>query len=231
MDDAQKARARQALLDAIAAAGSESALARILDVTQGAINQRRRNRDRPYLTAEQAVVVERKLGIARATSRPDLFEAVVLAAPDDGSIPIHAGNALSLVVGPATGLQAEIVDMGRVIHQGPRPPHILAARGVYGVRIATTAMSPRFDPGHLVLAERHAPPATGDDVLVHDATLGMEIRMVLAKLDAQDVETFTLHQYATGATAHMRRDGIVAIHRVMTVDDLVQRVSTETEAA
>ncbi len=231
MDDAQRARARQALLDAIAAAGSESALARILGVTQGAVNQRRRSKDRPYLTAEQAVIVERKLGIARATSRPDLFEGVVLATPDDGCIPVYAGNALSLATGDVTRLQAEIVNMGRVIHQAPRPPHILAARGVYGVRIATTAMSPRFDPGHLVLAERHAPPATGDDVLVHDATLGTEIRMVLGTLETQDVETFTLHQCATGATAQVRRDGIVAIHRIMTVDDLVQRVSAETEVA
>lgn len=229
MDDAQKARAQQALLDAIAAAGSESALARILDVTQGAVNQRRRNKDRPYLTAEQAVVVERRLGIPRATSRPDLFEGVVLAEPDDRLFPIYAGDALSLE--PWGTMQAETINFARVIAWSPRPPHIPAARGLYGVRIATTTMAPRFEPGSLIVAERHAPPATGDDVLVRNEIAARNNEHIIAHLQAQDAESFTLHQHASGATERIRRNLLAGIHRILTVHDLSEPMAPSAESA
>jgi DNA-binding transcriptional regulator YdaS (Cro superfamily) len=62
----------EALREAIRIAGSQTKLARAIDVTQGHVSQWLR---RGKVPAEKVLLIERATGIARHLLRPDVFEA------------------------------------------------------------------------------------------------------------------------------------------------------------
>ncbi len=75
---------------ALKRARTQVALARILGLTQPAVSKRLKAK-RP-VSAEEAVLLERELGIPRHESRPDLFTPDLTAPPADGAAALVEAN-------------------------------------------------------------------------------------------------------------------------------------------
>lgn len=75
---------QNALEEALRRAGSQSALARILGIKQPSVHKALRAKRQ--VSAEEAVVLERELGIPRHESRPDLFQPDPAPAADAGAL-------------------------------------------------------------------------------------------------------------------------------------------------
>lgn len=69
---------------ALLRARTQVALGRALGLTQQAVSKRLKAR-RP-VSAEEAILLERELGIPRHESRPDLFPADAAAQPDSATL-------------------------------------------------------------------------------------------------------------------------------------------------
>ncbi len=125
------------------------------------------------------------------------------------------GTAAGSHIGGAFKLEGGIVDYVR------RPPALVGAKEIYGLYVEGTSMEPQYFPGDLIYVHPHRPARLGDIVVVQcrngehapdEASLGVyrkktERVLVLGKRNpAADVE--------------IPRERVVAIHRVLTVNEL-----------
>lgn len=101
-----------------------------------------------------------------------------------------------------------------------RPPALVGARDVYALYVEGESMEPEFRPGQLIYVHPHKPPRIGDAVVIqcmasdgsYEATIGLYAR--------RSPETIAIHKHNPKATVEVNRSIIVAIHKVLTTNEL-----------
>lgn len=128
------------------------------------------------------------------------------------------------VMGTAAGslLRGAFQFEGGVVDYVRRPPGLINARDIYALYVEGASMEPQFNPGDLVYVNPHKPARFGDAVIVQmkhgehepeEATIG-----VFKERNAETIVVLKHNPPKTLIT--LRRDRILAIHKVLTVNEL-----------
>lgn len=130
------------------------------------------------------------------------------------NVPVMGTAAGSLGQG-SFQLSPEPVDFVR------RPPALEGARDIYAIFIEGESMTPEHRPGDLRFVHPHRKPAIGDTVIVQIRTHpGAEIQSYIKHLGRISAEFIDCRQINPAATIRFNRDTVVAIHKVLTMNDL-----------
>jgi phage repressor protein C with HTH and peptisase S24 domain len=95
------------------------------------------------------------------------------------------------------------------------------ARNVYSLYVEGTSMEPQFQPGDLIYVHPDKPPRFGDAVVIQvqlgdseamEATIGI--------LSKRATEMVTIRKHNPNAEIDIPRSTIVAIHKVLSVNEL-----------
>ena len=161
-----------------------------------------------------------------ATENPATKPAA--ASPDFRPAPVDMPPLMSMpndvpVMGTAAGSHARGAFQfeGGVIDYVRRPPAMHGARNLYALYIEGTSMVPEHNPGDLRFVHPDRPARPGDSVIVQtrngphssiEATMGRYVR--------QTPRFVVIGKLAPEATIEINRDIVVAVHKVLTVNDL-----------
>ena len=133
------------------------------------------------------------------------------AAPED--VPV-LGTAAGSVAG------AFRLDSGPVNYVR-RPPGLTGARGIYAVYVEADSMAPLHQPGDLRFVDPHRPPAIGDSVIIQiKARENAETEAYIKKLVRRNGSSVVTEQFNPPATVKFKTDHVVAMHKVLTVNEL-----------
>lgn len=102
-----------------------------------------------------------------------------------------------------------------------RPPALASVRDAYAIYVTGDSMAPRHNNGDLCFVHPHRPPSPGDTVIVqtknweHDPGQGY-----IKTFRRRKAEEIVLEQLNPAATITVPQRFVVALHRVMTLNDL-----------
>ncbi|MBB3315138.1 phage repressor protein C with HTH and peptisase S24 domain [Rhizobium sp. BK181] len=125
------------------------------------------------------------------------------------------GTAAGSHLRGAFQLSSEPVDYVR------RPHTLINARNVYSLYVEGTSMEPQFQPGDLIYVHPDKPPRFGDAVVIQvqlgdseamEATIGI--------FSKRAPEMVTIRKHNPSAEIEIPRSTIVAIHKVLSVNEL-----------
>lgn len=136
---------------------------------------------------------------------PDRF-----SMPND--VPVHGTAAASHLRG-AFQLDAGVIDYVR------RPPALAGARDAYALYIEGNSMEPRYGPGDLVFIHPHRPARLGDPVIVQVEVAPGDIEASIGFLRKRSPEV-VIGKLNPEAQVEIKGGRVVAIHRVLTLNDL-----------
>lgn len=127
---------------------------------------------------------------------------------------------------PEIPIEMHEVEMGEAVDWLRRPPNIMGRNDIYGLYVAGTSMSPRYEPGDPVYVDPKRPPRIGDDVivqLVHDNGDGGQtiVCALIKRLVRQSATFIELEQFEPRQTFRVTRQQVAAVHRVMPWAELV----------
>ncbi len=110
---------------------------------------------------------------------------------------------------------------GGVIEYVRRPPALTGARNVYAIYVEGTSMEPEHRPGDLRFVHPDRPPRIGDTVVVQTRTGDHEPpAAVLGHYLRKTPTSVVIGKLNPTATVELKRDFVVSVHRVMTLNDL-----------
>lgn len=171
------------------------------------------------------IVREEVLTLAGVAHGVEVIPANVVAPkymdlPRD--VPVY-GTALGTFV---DGEEGEVIEQ-TLVHQADaidffmRPPGYAMKKGLYGVFIAGSSQSPRFEEGEIAFVDPNRPPMVGDDVVVYlvddDGNGGDKLVAVLIKrLLRRTASHVELRQFNPPLEFRVPAQRISAIHRVLT---------------
>lgn len=177
-----------------------------------------------------------RLGAALGVAAADILNLEAPARGDDtsaprtGDVPDFASMPRSLpVYGTALAGDHELagdfsLNRGEALDMVRRPPSLAHVRGAYAVYVTNESMYPWRKPGQLVYVNPARPAAIGDYVVVQlrprhegDAPLGL-----LKRLDRAAAHSVVLHQFNPDKDIRLDRARILAIHRVVDWDELLE---------
>lgn len=132
------------------------------------------------------------------------------------SIPVYGTAAGSLASNGAFQMTTDPVDWVR------RPPGLANVRDAYAVYIEGESMSPKFEPGDLVLVHPGRPARIGDAVVIQvkDAEHA-EIRTYIKFLGRRTEAHVICRQINPDAEIKFARGTVIAVHRVLTTADML----------
>jgi phage repressor protein C with HTH and peptisase S24 domain len=118
-------------------------------------------------------------------------------------------------------VEQTVLQTGDPIDFFQRPPGIADRRGVYGVYIAGSSQSPRFEEGEIAFVDPNRPPMIGDDVVVYlvadDGNDGDRVVAVLIKrLLRRTADFIELRQFNPALDFKVPARRVSAIHHVLT---------------
>lgn len=132
--------------------------------------------------------------------------------PND--VPVRGTAAGSHLAG-AFQLDTQIVDWAR------RPPAMTGARDLYALYIEGTSMEPEHRPGDLRFVHPHKPPRIGDSIIVQiRAGRDSEIEAVIGHYLKKTPTVLVIGKLNPLATVELKRDHVVAVHKVLTMNEL-----------
>lgn len=170
------------------------------------------------LPAEQllAATLHRDIKPANLPSLGELRRAGVELPPLQ-SMPSDV-PVMGTAAGSATGaFQFE----GGVIDYVRRPPALAGARDVYAIFIQGDSMDPEHPPGALRFVNPHRPPQIGDTIVIQIKEAEEDLMQAFIKrLEKRTDATLVTSQLNPAAKLTFQRKAIVAIHKVLTVNEL-----------
>lgn len=102
-----------------------------------------------------------------------------------------------------------------------RPPALAGARDVYAIYVQGTSMEPRYEEGALCFVHPHRPARIGDYIVVqirnHDSA---GIEAMIGRLQARTGDYVVIGKLNPQAEVRLARGTVVAIHKVMDMNEL-----------
>lgn len=142
---------------------------------------------------------------------------------DGPSMPARDQMSMDIpVMGTAAGSLEGAFQMqsGTAIDHVRRPPGIASAVDVYALYVVGDSMLPRFAEGELLYVSGKRPARPGDYVIVQTSEEAGEIVAWCKKLVSRDAEKVLLEQYNPPRTFEVSSAAAIAVHRVLTMNDL-----------
>jgi hypothetical protein len=147
------------------------------------------------------------------------FRSADIPAPPPAAMPADVP-----VRGTAAGSHmrgAFQLDDTTVVDWVRRPPGLAGARNAYALYIEGTSMEPEHRPGDLRFVHPDRPPRIGDSVIVQMRTGEHEpMEATIGHLLARTPTAIRIGKLKPEATVEIKRDVVVDIHRVLTMNDL-----------
>lgn len=133
--------------------------------------------------------------------------------PND--VPIRGTAAGSHMSGAFQMDSSQAVDWAR------RPPAMTGARDLYALYIEGTSMEPEHRPGDLRFVHPHKPARIGDSVIVQIRNgKNSEIEAIIGHYLKKTSTSMIVGKLNPAATIEVKREYIVAIHKVLTMNEL-----------
>ncbi|WP_420578810.1 S24 family peptidase [Oceaniradius stylonematis] len=101
----------------------------------------------------------------------------------------------------------------------PTPPGLARVRDAYALIITGRSMEPKFEAGDVVFLNPHRPPRQGDHVVVQERRSGGTV-VTIKRFERWNDGYLVTTQYNPLSEVRFRRDQIIAVHRVLTVNEL-----------
>ena len=134
------------------------------------------------------------------------------AMPND--VPVRGTAAGSHLRG-AFELEAGVIDWVR------RPSGLAGATNAYALYIEGSSMVPEHNPGDLRFVHPDRPPRIGDSVIVQvKLSPDAPIEATIGNLIRRTERAVIIGKHSPKAEVELKRETVVAIHKVMTVNEL-----------
>lgn len=133
-------------------------------------------------------------------------------------VPVWGSAAGSIINSNIEGVH---IFTGEPVEYVRRPPALASVRDAYAIYVTGDSMAPRHNNGDLCFVHPHRPPSPGDTVIVqtrnwdHDPGQGY-----IKTFRRRKAEEIILEQLNPVATITVPMRFVVALHRVMTLNDL-----------
>lgn len=102
-----------------------------------------------------------------------------------------------------------------------RPPALENAVGIYALFVENDSMAPEHRPGDLRFAHPHRTPLIGDSVIIQIRLHpGSEIRSYIKHLVRRTPKHVVCAQLNPVATIHFAAETVVAVHKILSMNDL-----------
>lgn len=127
------------------------------------------------------------------------------------------------VMGTAAGSLGEgsFQMSGEPIDYVKRPPAMATVRDVYAIYVEGDSMAPEHEAGALRFVHPHRPPSIGDTVIIHIKSGDhLPERYYIKRLTKRTPDFLVCSQHNPAATIHFKRDTVIAVHKVLTMNDL-----------
>ncbi|QKV20265.1 XRE family transcriptional regulator [Oricola thermophila] len=171
------------------------------------------------MSADALVAIARELGVTVAWLQGN-DEAVM---PDGEGEERPARPRTVPVYGTAAGRDDGAMHLGTdVIDWLSCPPGLEGARDAYALYVVGESMQPRYYPGDVVIIAPHRPPRAGDCVVIQckSADTGATEAWVKEYV-ATTADEIVARQYNPPAEMRFPRAEVSAVHRIMTLNDLL----------
>jgi phage repressor protein C with HTH and peptisase S24 domain len=147
---------------------------------------------------------EVRLADVRVPARADM--------PND--VPV-LGTAAGSHIGGAFQFEGGVIDYVR------RPPALIGAAQAYALYVEGTSMVPEHNPGDLRFIHPGRPPRIGDSVVVQiRLQADSEIEATIGRLIRKTEKVVAIGKLNPQATVELKRETVVAVHKVLTLNDL-----------
>lgn len=143
--------------------------------------------------------------------------------PGDSGLPPRSAMPSDVpVLGTAAGsLQGAFqLHAGEPIDHVRRPPGVATAVDIYAIYVVGDSMAPRFEDGELVYVSGRRPARAGDYVIVQIGAEGADVEAYCKRLLRRDSDRLVLEQYNPARTFDVPASTVIAVHKVLTLNDL-----------
>lgn len=126
------------------------------------------------------------------------------------------------VLGTASGgLAGSFVIIRETVDLAPRPPGLAGVRDAYAIYVVGRSMAPVHKPGDLRYVHPHRPCRPGDTVVLRTRERdGVEHHWIKELVKVTE-KTVTVRQLNPAATVDWRASNVLAIHKVLSVNEMV----------
>lgn len=150
---------------------------------------------------------------------PSTIPAPGLAAPGAGELPRDV--PVRGIAACSNGEGAFQIEAGHVVDWVRRPPALAGVREAYGLYVCGDSMEPRWFHGELILVHPGRPVRPGDHVVVVMRDGPSETPYAYCKrLVRRHGGMVTVEQYNPRATRDLPEEKVIALHRVLSNNDL-----------
>lgn len=127
------------------------------------------------------------------------------------------------ILGTAAGSVAGSIAVSEtVVDWAPRPVGLAHARDAYALFVSGSSMEPRYRPGELIFVYPGRPAVPGDIVVIQTQRYqGGHVVAYVKELVRRTEKAIVARQYNKPAEIEFTHDSITAVHRVMTVNELM----------
>lgn len=134
-------------------------------------------------------------------------------------LPMSSGRDLPVYGLAAGSVLGALTMTSDPVEYVPTPPGLARVRDAYALIITGSSMEPKFEAGDVVFLNPHRPPRQGDHVVIQEAREGGTIVTIKRFERWKDGDLITT-QYNPLSQVRFARDQIMAVHRVLTVNEL-----------
>jgi len=135
-------------------------------------------------------------------------------------LPMPSGRDLP-VFGLAAGSGTGALTMtSEPVEYIPCPPGLARVRDAYALIVTGSSMEPRYEAGDVVFLNPHRPPRQGDHVVIQEAREGGTI-VTIKRFERWVDDALITTQYSPLREVRFARDQVVAVHRVLTTNELL----------
>ncbi len=163
-----------------------------------------------------------RLAVALDASIAEVIGLQPLAEADLRDLPVY-GVVLGSALGRSRKARGFTLDRSKALAFVRRPASLVAATGAYAVYVGDRSMAPMHSDGELRFVDPARPVVIGDSVVVvtqdHDRALLQPTIKILAATEAEYVH---LRQINPEGTIRLSRSVIIAIHHVLTMNELYE---------
>ena len=152
-----------------------------------------------------------------------ISEQIDTKVPHAAAMPVRSEMPQDIpVMGTAAGsLEGAFqLDTGAPVDHVRRPPGIASAVGVYAIYVTGESMAPRFEDGELIYVSPSRPARIGDYVVVQLENGNGHIEAFCKRMLRRTAETIVVEQFNPPAELEFRLPEVLAIHRIMSMNDL-----------
>jgi len=156
----------------------------------------------------------------RSAEPKAVIPAVRQADPKTAAVDLRDVPVLGVAAGSAVG---SFVLSGSAIDYVERPPALAHVRGAYAVFVENDSMQPLHNRGDLRFVHPHRPARSGDSVIVQVRSGADGVQAYIKILERRTEEWVVCRQLNPAAEVRFKRDQVIAVHRVLTLNELFNR--------